>query len=165
MLERAGDPVAAGEAYLRAARMTASGIGRRDRQARMDQEDSPDNIEPALAPDATENAEAIDPAEPIDRMEPADPIDRMEPAEPIDRIEPDEPMLKMEPADPVQPRVSRLVRMIAFSPAPVALRDEYGQVRGVCMRGNEVQGTRQTRGDQMAVLAKMTVVPLRSGKR
>jgi len=84
-------------------------IGRVDRQARIDQRDRPDKIEPALAAEpiekteaseAAENADAREPTDPTDRIEPAEPIERMEPEEPIDRIDPLDPMLKMEPEDP-----------------------------------------------------------------
>jgi hypothetical protein len=83
-------------------------IGRVDRQARIDQRDRPDKIEPTLAAEpiekteaseAAENADAREPTDPTDRIEPAEPIDRMEPEEPIDRIDPLDPMLKMEPED------------------------------------------------------------------
>jgi hypothetical protein len=81
-------------------------IGRVDRQARSDQREMPDKIEPALAAEpiekteaseAAENADAREPTDPTDRIEPAEPIDRMEPEEPIDRIDPLDPILKMEP--------------------------------------------------------------------
>jgi len=72
----------------------------RDRQARMDQRERADKIEPTLAAEPIENAEASEPTDPTDRIEPAEPMDRIEPDEPIDRIDPLDPMLKMEPADP-----------------------------------------------------------------
>ena len=80
-----------------------------DRQARIDQRERPDKIEPTLAAEpidnaeaseAAENADAREPTDPTDRIEPAEPIDKMEPEEPIDRIDPLDPMLKMEPEDP-----------------------------------------------------------------
>jgi hypothetical protein len=83
-------------------------IGRVDRQARSDQRDTTDKIEPALAAEpiekteaseAAENADAREPTDPTDKIEPAEPTDRIEPEEPIDRIDPLDPMLKMEPED------------------------------------------------------------------
>jgi hypothetical protein len=83
-------------------------IGRVDRQARIDQRDTTDKIEPALAAEpiekteaseAAENADAREPTDPTDKIEPAEPTDRIEPEEPIDRIDPLDPMLKMEPED------------------------------------------------------------------
>jgi hypothetical protein len=62
-----------------------------DSQARMDQRERADRIEPALAAEPIENTEASEPADATDRIDPAEPIDRIDPAEPIDRIEPAEP--------------------------------------------------------------------------
>jgi hypothetical protein len=76
------------------------------RQASIDQRESADRIDPALAAEATENTDATEPTEPIDKIEPAEPIDKMDPAEPIDKIDPLEPMLKMDPS---------LFRMGSFS--------------------------------------------------
>ena len=87
---------------------------RAERQARMDQRDRPDMIEPALASDPTENAEAREPAEPIDRIEPAEPIDRIDPVEPMDKMDPLEPMLRIEPADPFRCRELTRLRMVPF---------------------------------------------------
>jgi hypothetical protein len=85
-----------------------------DRQARMDQRERADRIEPALAAEPTDNTEASEPAEPIDRIEPAEPIDRIEPAEPIDRIEPLDPMLRMEPEDPSERDEPGEIRIATF---------------------------------------------------
>ena len=79
------------------------------RQARTDQRESADRIDPALAAEATESTDAADPTEPIDKTDPAEPIDKMDPAEPIDRIDPLEPMLRMDPS---------LFRMGSFSQGP-----------------------------------------------
>jgi hypothetical protein len=79
------------------------------RQARTDQRESADRIDPALAAEATESTEAREPTEPIDKIEPAEPIDKMDPAEPIDKIDPLEPMLRMDPS---------LFRMESFSQGP-----------------------------------------------
>jgi hypothetical protein len=73
-----------------------------DRQARTDQQESADKIEPTLAAEPIEKAEATEPTEPTDRIEPAEPMDKIEPAEPIDKIEPLDPMLRSEPAEPLE---------------------------------------------------------------
>jgi hypothetical protein len=85
------------------------------RQAKMEQKDRPDMIEPALANEPTESAEASEPAEPIDRIEPAEPIDRIDPVEPMDKIDPLEPMLKIEPTDPFSRRGLTRLRIAPFS--------------------------------------------------
>lgn len=84
-------------------------------QARTDQRDSPDRIEPALANEPTESTEASEPTDPIDRIEPADPIERIDPADPIDKMDPLEPMLRIDPADPVRRRERSLFRIGPFS--------------------------------------------------
>jgi hypothetical protein len=76
------------------------GRGCWEHQARMDQRDRPDRIEPTLANEPTESTEASEPAEPIDNIEPADPIDRIEPVDPMDKMDPLEPMLRIDPAEP-----------------------------------------------------------------
>ena len=86
-----------------------------DRQARTDQRESPDKIEPALAAEPIEKAEATEPTEPIERIEPAEPTDKIEPAEPMDRIEPLDPMLRSEPAEPPRCGASSVFSMRAFS--------------------------------------------------
>ena len=88
---------------------------REERQARMDQRDRPDMIEPALANEPTDNAEAREPAEPTDRIEPAEPIDRIDPVEPMDKMDPLEPILRIEPADPFRRRELTRLRMVPFS--------------------------------------------------
>ena len=76
------------------------------RQARTDQRESADRIDPALAAEATESTDAAEKTEPIDKIEPAEPTDKMDPLEPIDKIDPLEPMLRMDPS---------LFRMESFS--------------------------------------------------
>jgi hypothetical protein len=87
----------------------------RDRQARTDQLDSPDRMEPWLANEQTDTSEANEPTDPTDRIEPADPIERMDPADPMDRMDPLEPMLRIDPAEPASRRVLSPVRMGPFS--------------------------------------------------
>jgi hypothetical protein len=100
--------------------LLARGVaGCRDRQARTDQVDSPDRMEPWLANEQTDTSEANEPTEPTDRIEPADPMDKIDPADPMDRMDPLEPMLRIDPAEPepepVSRRVLSLVRMGPFS--------------------------------------------------
>jgi hypothetical protein len=68
------------------------------RQARTDQRDRADRIEPTEPNDRIDRTE---PAEPIDKTEPAEPMDKIDPAEPIDKIEPVEPMDRIEPVEPI----------------------------------------------------------------
>ena len=88
------------------------------RQARTDQRESADRIDPALAAEATESTEAREPTEPIDKIEPAEPIDKMDPAEPIDRIDPAEPIDKIDPLEPMLRMDPSLFRMGSFSQGP-----------------------------------------------
>ena len=80
----------------------------------MDQRESADKIEPALAAEPIENAEASEPTDPTDRIEPAEPMDRIEPDKPIDRIDPLDPMLKMEPEDPGERGELAEIRITTF---------------------------------------------------
>jgi len=85
------------------------------RQARTDQRESADRIDPALAAEATESTEAREPTEPIDKIEPAEPIDKMDPAEPIDKMHPLEPIDKIDPLEPMLRMDPSLFRMESFS--------------------------------------------------
>lgn len=88
-----------------------SGSGFRDRQARTDQRERPDRIEPMLMAEPIDSTEATEPAEPTDKIEPADPIDRIEPADPMDKMDPLEPILRIDPAEPIGGREPSPVRM------------------------------------------------------
>ena len=88
------------------------------RQARTDQRESADRIDPALAAEATESTEAREPTEPIDKIEPAEPIDKMDPAEPIDKMDPAEPIDKIDPLEPMLRMDPSLFRMESFSQGP-----------------------------------------------
>ncbi len=87
------------------------------RQARMDQRENADSMEPTLMTEAAENADATEPADPMERTDPAEPMDRMDPAEPIDKMDPLEPMLRTESAEPIDHDRRLLVRILAFSRA------------------------------------------------
>lgn len=99
-----------------------------DRQARTDQRESPDKIEPALAAEKTEKAEPTEPTEPIERIEPAEPMDKIEPAEPMDRIDPLDPMLSSEPAEPPErdaPSVVSMRALLQLRPTSGSSRRRY----------------------------------------
>lgn len=87
----------------------------------MEEFDTADSTEPALANESTEpseKAEVIDrtdPADPIDKIDPADPMDKMDPTDPIDKMDPLEPMLRTDPPEPVHSREKSLFRMGRFS--------------------------------------------------
>jgi hypothetical protein len=85
------------------------------RQARTDQRESADRIDPALAAEATESTDAAEKTEPIDKIEPAEPIDKMDPAEPIDKMDPLEPTDKIDPLEPMLRMDPSLFRMESFS--------------------------------------------------
>jgi hypothetical protein len=85
----------------------------------MDQRDSTDSTEWALAAEPTDMMHATEPTEPIDKIEPAEPTDKIEPAEPIDKIEPVDPMDRMEPDEPSGRAAPAVFRMPAFCQAPV----------------------------------------------
>ena len=100
----------------RAAAARAGGVaGSRDRQARTDQLDSPDRMEPWLTKEPIDSSEENEPTDPIDRIEPADPIERIDPADPMDRMDPLEPMLRIDPAEPLARCAVSPVRMRPFS--------------------------------------------------
>ena len=88
------------------------------RQARTDQRESADRIDPALAAEATESTDAAEKTEPIDKIEPAEPIDNIDPAEPIDKIDPLEPIDKIDPLEPMLRMDPSLFRMESFSQGP-----------------------------------------------
>ena len=88
------------------------------RQARTDQRESADRIDPALAAEATESTDAAEKTEPIDKMDPAEPIDKMDPAEPIDKMDPLEPIDKIDPLEPMLRMDPSLFRMESFSQGP-----------------------------------------------
>lgn len=85
---------------LAAGASRVSFAGPLDFQARTDQQDRPDRIDPALSIEPTENTEAREPAEPTDRIEPAEPIDKIDPLDPMLKIEPEEPIESNEPSRP-----------------------------------------------------------------
>ena len=88
------------------------------RQARTDQRESADRIDPALAAEATESTDAAEKTEPIDTMDPAEPIDKMDPAEPIDKMDPLEPIDKIDPLEPMLRMDPSLFGMESFSQGP-----------------------------------------------
>ncbi len=88
------------------------------RQARTDQRESADRIDPALAAEATESTDAAEKTEPIDKIEPAEPTDKMDPAEPIDKMDPLEPIDKIDPLEPMLRMDPSLFRMESFSQGP-----------------------------------------------
>jgi hypothetical protein len=88
------------------------------RQARTDQRESADRIDPALAAEATESTDAAEKTEPIDKIEPAEPIDKTDPAEPIDKMDPLEPIDKIDPLEPMLRMDPSLFRMESFSQGP-----------------------------------------------
>ena len=84
----------------------------------MDQHDTADRTEPALAnehAESTEATEPTEPTEPTDKIDPADPTDRIDPVEPTDKMDPLEPMLRIDPAEPASRRERSSFRMKLFS--------------------------------------------------